>query len=118
VTVAAGRAASTIAAVSTAIESARGDWEDGHRRFARDARDRARGEPLHRMLEVLIDELRRRVGQTFTLGELADAYASSERWAGEAVEERAAAAGWPALLSVALDEAFHRYSRGAVDYAP
>lgn len=102
----------------TTVESARGDWEDGHRRFAAQERDHVRAERLRLMHDVLHDELRRRVGQTFTLRELTDAYAASERWAREAVAERAAVAGWPTLLAVALDEAFHRYSRGAVDYAP
>ena len=102
----------------TTVESARRDWEDGHRRFATMSRDPARADAVHRQLEVLSDELRRRVGQTFTLDELARAYAGSETWALAAVGDRAASPRWVTMLTVAVDEAFHRYSRGAQDYAP
>ena len=37
----------------------------------------------------MIDELRKQVGQTFTLEELADAYRDADRWARATVEERA-----------------------------
>ena len=63
------------------------------------------------------DELRKRVGQTFTLAELAAAYGDAERWAREAVEERAPSPGWPRDLALVLAAAFHAYQRGATDYA-
>ena len=69
-------------------------------------------------LEAVTAELRRRVGQSFTLAELADAYASAEVWSREAVEETEPASGWPRRLSTVTDAAFHLYSRGAVDYEP
>ena len=102
----------------TTVESARADWSEGHRRFEVEARDPAGGDALHRQLEVLTGELRRRVGQTFSLAELARAYAESDRWTRAAIDERAPLPRWPLTLSVVVDEAFHRYSRGAVDYAP
>lgn len=104
--------------MTATIESARSDWEDGHRRFAAVADDPRRGVALDRQLEVLVDELRRRVGQTFTLAELAAAYTTSDLWVREAIAERAAAPGWPATLTLVIDEAFHRYSRGATDFEP
>jgi len=64
------------------------------------------------------DGLARRVGQTFTLVELAAAYGGVERWSRDAVAERAPAPGWPRTLSVVEGAAFHRYQRGAVDYEP
>jgi hypothetical protein len=63
-------------------------------------------------------ELRRRVGGTFTLAELAEAYAGAERWVLQAVEERAPSKGWARTASLAADAAFHAYSRGAQDYEP
>lgn len=108
---------STIVAMST-VEGARADWSEGHRRFVTDARDPAVAERLHVVLDLLTAELRKRIGQTFTLAELAAAYDDSERWARHAVEEHAPVPRWPLFLSDALDEAFHRYSRGAVDYRP
>ena len=108
---------STIVAMST-VQGARADWGEGHRRFEAEARDAAAAERLHVVLDVLTAELRKRVGQTFTLGELAAAYDGSERWARTVVAEHAPVPRWPLVLSDALDEAFHRYSRGAVDYRP
>lgn len=102
----------------TTVESARRDWEEGHRRFVVEARDPSRAEILHRQLEVLTEEIRRRVGQTFALRDLARAYAESEAWAREAIGERAPTPRWVLTLTLSIDEAFHRYSRGAVDYTP
>jgi hypothetical protein len=100
------------------VESARRDWADGWRRLQDEAGDPRSAERLHRQVEVVTDELRRRIGETFTLAELADAYADSERWAREAVAERAPSAGWARTLSLVDDAAFHLYARGAIDYEP
>ncbi|MGH3102694.1 MAG: hypothetical protein ACRDN6_01175, partial [Gaiellaceae bacterium] len=62
------------------VESARWDWEESHRRLAREAPHREHHERLLEQVEAVTAELRRRVGQTFTLAELADAYADAERW--------------------------------------
>jgi hypothetical protein len=104
--------------VSVDVESARRDWEDGHRRFMSAARDPVQADRLHSQVDVVTDELRRRVGGTYTLAGLAQAYATSERWVRQAVEERAAAPGWARSLAVVGDAAFHIYARGALDYRP
>jgi len=105
--------------VTTAsVESARRDWADGWRRFQEESQDPAAADRLGQQLEVVTDELRRRVGGTFTLAELARVYADADRWARAAVADQAAAPGWPRLLSVVQDAAFHVYARGAVDYEP
>ena len=57
--------------------------------------------------DAVIDELRRRVGQTFTLEELAQAYDAAEHWARTAIADRAAFPGWPRSLTDVLDAAFH-----------
>jgi hypothetical protein len=100
------------------VENARRDWETGWRRLQEESREAGAAERLNRQVEVVTAELRRRVGGTFTLAELADAYADAERWAREAVAERAPAPGWPRALALALDAAFHLYARGALDYQP
>jgi hypothetical protein len=69
-------------------------------------------------LDAVTAELRRRVGQTFTLAELADAYTASEAWTREAVAESKPASGWPRRLATITEAAFYLYSRGAVDYEP
>lgn len=104
--------------MSLDVVSARREWEEGYRRFEAVARDPARAARLHPQLEALVEELRRRVGTTFTLAELARAYAGAERWAREVVAERAPAPGWPHTLAAVEDAAFHVYARGAVDYQP
>lgn len=100
------------------VESARRDWEDGYRRLQEESRDPARAARLNRQVEVVTQELRRRVGSTYTLGQLAGAYAESERWARETIAERAEVPDWPQTLAVVGDAAFHLYARGAVDYRP
>jgi glutathione S-transferase len=104
--------------VAADVESARRDWEEGYRRLREESRDPAASDRLYRQLGVVTDELRKRVGGTFTLADLAAAYADADRWALEAVAEREAAPGWPATVTVAGDAAFHLYARGAVDYEP
>ena len=103
---------------AVAVENARLQWEDGYRRLNEYAADRPTYERLLAEVGVLIDELNRRVGQTFTLDELAAAYADSDRWAQAAVAERDPAPGWPTRLATVQEAAFHIYSRGAADYRP
>ncbi len=100
------------------VESARRDWDDGYRRFLEATVDPAAADVRHRELEVVTNELRRRVGGTFTLAELGEAYRGAEAWSRNAVEEQAFSPGWPRTLTVAIDAAFHLYSRGAVDFTP
>ncbi|HKN63666.1 MAG TPA: hypothetical protein VJV76_04970 [Gaiellaceae bacterium] len=100
------------------IEVARQEWEEGTRRLEAARDDRRRYEQLVEWLELVLDELRKRVGQTYTLAELAAAYGESERWAREVLEERAVAASWPRDLTVVLAAAFDAYQRGAIDYEP
>ena len=100
------------------LASARREWEDGSRRFLDEARDPARADALHRQRDAVTEELRRRVGGTYTLAELAEAYEGSERWVLQVVEERAPSRGWARSASMAADAAFHAYSRGAQDYEP
>jgi hypothetical protein len=104
--------------VVVALENTRREWEEGYRRFEAEVRDPALSARLHAQLEVVTDELRRQVGQHFTLAELARRYAEAERWTRAAVAERAPAPNWPRYLAIVEDAAFHLYSRGAVDYAP
>jgi hypothetical protein len=101
-----------------ALDQTRREWELGHRRLQQEVREAPRGDARLDELEAVTGELRRRVGQTFTLAELADAYASAEAWSREAVEETEPASGWPGRLATVTDAAFHLYSRGAVDYKP
>ena len=100
------------------IEVARQEWEEGSRRLEAARDDGRRYRELLRLLELLLDELRKRIGQTYTLGELVAAYRESDRWAREVLEERAETPGWPRDLTIVLAAAFDAYQRGATNYEP
>jgi hypothetical protein len=100
------------------VESARREWEEGHRRLRDELRAVREPERVLRQVDAITAELRRRVGGTFTLGELAAAYAGAERWSRDVVAEEAPAPGWPRTLSLVEAAAFHVYSLGAQDYEP
>jgi hypothetical protein len=94
----------------------RHEWEDGSRRLEAGRDDRRRYDRLVEQVEIVSDELRKRVGQTYTLEQLAVAYADADRWARQALAERAPAPGWARDLVLIVDAAFYGYQRGAVDY--
>jgi len=103
---------------ASAPEHLRREWEESARDLEAAARDRSRYHALLEQVETIVAELRKRVGQTFTLADLARAYVDAERWAAEALEESEAPPSWPRTLSLVVGAAFYRYSRGALDYKP
>ena len=60
----------------------------------------------------MLEELRRRLGSSFSLAELIDLYGANTDWASDVA--RSAGAGTDAAQVV--DAAFGRYAREAVDY--
>ena len=100
-----------------ALDTVRQEWADAHRRVQAEP-DATQRERLYEQVEVVTAELRKRVGQTFTLAELVDAYGASDSWVLDALEERPSFPGWPRTASLATEAAFHLYQRGAVDYVP
>ena len=104
---------------SIEVVLARGQWEEGSRRFEEASRADAQTQEFHlAALEAVTAELRKRIGQTFTLAELAAVYANAEDWVREAIEEHAPFPGWPRSVTTLQDAAFQLYSRGATDYVP
>ena len=104
---------------SVEVELARSEWEDGNERFDEVSQGDARmQEFLLAALEAVTDELRKRVGQTFTLDELADAYGRADEWVRETIAEHAPFPNWPRSATTVQDAAFHHYARGASDYTP
>jgi hypothetical protein len=104
--------------VALALEVVRSEWDDGYRRFRDLSRERVAADRLSLQLEVVTDELRKRVGQMFTLEDLAAKYAAADEWVRDTISERAPTPGWPRTLAIVQDAAFHLYQRGAVDYSP
>jgi hypothetical protein len=100
------------------VELARQHWLDGSRRVERARDDRRRHATLVGGIELVLDQLRRRVGQTFTLAELADAYDGADEWVREALDDADPEGSGPTEPGTVADAAFHVYSRGAADYRP
>jgi hypothetical protein len=102
----------------SSVEVARHEWEDGTRRLEAAREDVRRYHQLLELLDLIVGELRKRVGGTYTLEELTAAYGTSEAWARELLDERSAVPGWPRDLTLVLAAAFDAYQLGAVDYTP
>jgi hypothetical protein len=92
-----------------------GLWQDGERRLA--AADPADRQAIERAVDVVVDELRRRLGGPFTTDELAALYGSQGTdWAfglaTRTVPDNPAA--WD--MSTVAGAAFARYAREASDF--
>jgi hypothetical protein len=88
--------------VSYPLETAVFQWEQGARRL-READTRE----ANRRVNLVLDELRRRLGSTFSAQELADHYGAGTSWA----DELAGMESW------IVDAAFYKYLREARNYA-
>ena len=95
-------------------------WDDAARRLEGSRGEAARYRHLLDLVDAVLDELRRRVGQTYTLEELADAYSGAEDWVRDVVVARTTPKSPVGVRDAAMvvDAAFGRYSRGATDYRP
>jgi hypothetical protein len=94
-----------------ALENALYQWREGERILA------AAPEPAKADLELaadaVIEELRRRLGSSFVVDELANLYGAGTDWATD-IAWRHAAGGDAAAV---VDAAFNRYVREASDFA-
>jgi hypothetical protein len=91
-----------------------GLWLDGERRLAQaEPEDRP---AIERAVEVIVDELHRRLGGPFTTDELAGLYSSSTDWAFDLATRVAPSnpAAWD--MPTVAGAAFARYAREATDY--
>jgi len=93
-----------------ALENARFQWEEGERRV-RQTDEPARSD-LEYAVEAVLDELRRRLGSTFAIDELADLYGSGTDWADDIAQRRAGTDS-----ASVVDAAFNRYAREASNFA-
>lgn len=101
------------------LELARQQWQDGNRRVEETRSDRERYVDLGRQVDVVVAGLRKRVGQVFTLDELADAYDGADEWALELLDDASDPDAPPTVeAGTVADAAFHAYARGAADYHP
>jgi hypothetical protein len=92
------------------VENALFQWREGERRV-RDEEEPTRFQ-LERAADAVIEELRRRLGSSFSLEELAEFYAAGTDWAADIAQRWAAGTD----TSWVVDSAFHRYAREATNY--
>jgi hypothetical protein len=100
------------------VELARQQWLDGNRRLEATRRDGARYRRLVAAVELVVARLRQRVGQTFTLAELATVYDGADDWVRDLLEEADPEGATPSEPGTVADAAFHAYARSALDYRP
>jgi hypothetical protein len=101
------------------VELARQEWEAGRRRIeALRASDPDRYRRMIAQVELVADELRKRVGQKFTLVELADAFDGADDWARDLLFDAADEGAEPPDSATIAEAAFHRYAHRASDYVP
>jgi hypothetical protein len=96
-------------------ETAVFDWRAGERAVSGSAPDERLA--MERVVEAILAELRRRLGITFTVEELADLYDQGTDWTLDIAQRVAPDAPWAWDASVASDAAFNRFLREATDYA-
>jgi hypothetical protein len=96
--------------VTYPLENALFQWREGERRVGQ-ASQAARLK-LERAVEGVVSELRRRLGSSFLLEELADFYGEGTDWATELAARNAAGTD----AAAAVDAAFNRYAREASNY--
>jgi len=94
-----------------ALENALFQWREGEQRVQETA------EPERRRLEqgtdLVVNELRRRLGSSFQVGELASFYAEGTDWAAGLAQRYAPSTE----AAYVVDAAFARYAREASDFA-
>jgi len=96
------------------FETAIQQWRTGEQFVGEAPRDQQPA--LRRVEDALVGELRRRLGGTFAVDELADLYDAGTSWCLDVAARTAPGApfSWDARVA---DAAFARYAREAVDFA-
>lgn len=103
--------------MSYPVESALYQWEEGHRRLRELTADPRSAAQAHRAVEAIRDELRRRIGPTFSAAQLADLYGAGTDWCLEAARWAMPEEASELDPQAIIDGAFYLYLRGAVDWS-
>ena len=96
-------------------ETAVQQWRAGERRLQ--AASGAERRVLDRVVDAIVDELRRRLGGKFTADELADLYDRGTAWCLDIAVSVAPDDPYAWEADTVADAAFARYLRDATDYA-
>ncbi len=97
------------------LQSTIGQWHQGERRLAQAPIERAR--TLQMIIDVIVAELRRRLGGRFSAQELSELYARGSTWCLQLAMQTAPDDAWAWDSAIVVDAAFARYLREAADYA-
>lgn len=90
-------------------------WQQGERRLSQAPAERRA--LLQRIADMLVVELRKRLGGRFSAEELAELYGRGTSWCLQLAMDIAPEDPWAWDSRVVVDAAFARYLREAVDYA-
>jgi hypothetical protein len=96
------------------FENALFEWEEGRRRLQALGEDPTARRRADRIVDAIREELRRRVGITFTAAELADCYGRGTEWCLQLAMEIAPGTADPQALA---DAAFWQHLQNASDFA-
>jgi hypothetical protein len=99
------------------LDNAIFQWEEGASRLRDLSADPRAARTASRAVEAIRDELRRRIGPTFTAQELAELYARGTDWCLEAARHAAPMSAVDLDPQAIVDGAFFLYLRGAKDYS-
>jgi hypothetical protein len=99
------------------LDNALFQWEQGASRLRELSASPRAARAANRAVDAIRDELRRRIGPTFTAQELAELYARGTDWALEAARHAAPMEAVDLDTEAIIDGAFHLYLRGAKDYS-
>jgi hypothetical protein len=110
------RTVTPFAEPETLVDYARSRWEEGELHVQRATPESARRDVLEAVVEALMQELEKRIGQVFTSLELARLQDGSEPWCTRIAHEVAPEAPYAWELDTVQNAAFHRYARRASDY--
>jgi hypothetical protein len=103
--------------VAYPLDNAIFQWEDGARRLRELSADPRSARTTARVVEAIRDELRRRIGPTFTAQELAELYARGTDWCLEAARQADPMGAVDLDPQAIVDGTFFLYLRGAKDYS-
>jgi len=97
-------------------EHARRTWEVGEDRVERFTSDSKRRAVLERVIDAILYDLEKRIGQSFSSAELARAWERADDWCQEIAHSVAPDQPWAWNMDLVQAAAFHRFSRRAYDY--
>ena len=103
--------------MSYPLDSALYQWEDGYRRLRDLSEDPRQASRVNRAVEAIRDELRRRIGPTFSAAQLADLYGQGTDWCLEAARWAMPEEASELDPQAIIDGSFYLYLRGANDWS-